>query len=68
MREATIAGADHLLIHCEDDQIVPINDSSKKSAKLIKGAKEIYTTSAINVLSCHYVTMRKTSFKPSPNC
>jgi non-heme chloroperoxidase len=26
----------------EDDQIVPINDSSKKSAKLIKGAKEIY--------------------------
>jgi non-heme chloroperoxidase len=31
-----------LLMHGEDDQIVPINDSSKKSAKLIKGAKEMY--------------------------
>lgn len=31
-----------LLMHGEDDQIVPINISSKKSAKLIKGAKEIY--------------------------
>jgi non-heme chloroperoxidase len=29
-------------VHGEDDQIVPIKDSSKKSAKLIKGAKEIY--------------------------
>ena len=26
-----------LVMHGEDDQIVPINDSSKKSAKLIKG-------------------------------
>jgi non-heme chloroperoxidase len=31
-----------LIMHGEDDQIVPINDSSKKSARLIKGAKEIY--------------------------
>ncbi len=31
-----------LVMHGEDDQIVPIKDSSKKSAKLIKGAKEIY--------------------------
>ena len=31
-----------LIMHGEDDQIVPINDSSKRSAKLIKGAKEIY--------------------------
>lgn len=31
-----------LLMHGEDDQIVPINDSSKRSAKLIKGVKEIY--------------------------
>lgn len=31
-----------LVIHGEDDQIVPIKDSAKKSARLIKGAKEIY--------------------------
>jgi len=29
-------------MHGEDDQIVPINDTAKKSAKLIKGAKEMY--------------------------
>jgi non-heme chloroperoxidase len=31
-----------LLMHGEDDQIVPIDISSKKSARLIKGAQEIY--------------------------
>jgi non-heme chloroperoxidase len=31
-----------LIMHGEDDQIVPINDTAKKSAKLIKGAREIY--------------------------
>src|SRR5436853_801474 len=31
-----------LVMHGEDDQIVPINDSGKKSAKLIKGAKAIF--------------------------
>jgi non-heme chloroperoxidase len=31
-----------LLIHGEDDQIVPIDLSSRKSVKLIKGAAEIY--------------------------
>ena len=31
-----------LLMHGEDDQIVPINISSRKAAKLIKGATEIY--------------------------
>lgn len=31
-----------LIMHGEDDQIVPINDTAKKSAKLIKEAKEIY--------------------------
>jgi non-heme chloroperoxidase len=31
-----------LLMHGEDDQIVPIDISSRKSAKLIKGAAEIY--------------------------
>jgi len=31
-----------LVLHGEDDQIVPVKDSAPKSAKLIKGAKEIY--------------------------
>jgi non-heme chloroperoxidase len=31
-----------LVMHGEDDQIVPIKDSAKKSAQLIRGAKEIY--------------------------
>lgn len=31
-----------LVMHGEDDQIVPIKDSAKKSARLIKGATEIY--------------------------
>jgi non-heme chloroperoxidase len=31
-----------LLMHGEDDQIVPIDASSRKSARLIKGAVEIY--------------------------
>ena len=31
-----------LLLHGEDDQIVPVHHSAKKSARLIKGAKDIY--------------------------
>src|SRR6478672_6365032 len=31
-----------LVMHGEDDQIVPIKDSANKSAKLIKGAKELF--------------------------
>jgi len=31
-----------LVMHGEDDQIVPVKDSAKKSAKLIKGSQEIY--------------------------
>jgi non-heme chloroperoxidase len=31
-----------LVLHGEDDQIVPVKDSAKKSARLIKNAKEIY--------------------------
>jgi non-heme chloroperoxidase len=31
-----------LVMHGEDDQIVPVKDSGKKSAKLIAGAVEIY--------------------------
>jgi non-heme chloroperoxidase len=31
-----------LVLHGEDDQIVPVNDSARKSARLIEGAKDIY--------------------------
>ena len=31
-----------LLLHGEDDQIVPVHDSARKSERLIKGAKAIY--------------------------
>jgi non-heme chloroperoxidase len=31
-----------LVLHGEDDQVVPVNDSARKSARLIKGAKDIY--------------------------
>ncbi len=31
-----------LLMHGEDDQVVPVHDSSRKSARLITGAVEIY--------------------------
>ena len=31
-----------LVMHGEDDQIVPVKDAANKSARLIKGAKEIY--------------------------
>jgi len=31
-----------LLLHGEDDQVVPVTISSKKSAKLIRGSQEIY--------------------------
>jgi pimeloyl-ACP methyl ester carboxylesterase len=30
-----------LVMHGEDDQIVPVQDSAKKSARLIKGAAEV---------------------------
>ena len=31
-----------LMMHGEDDQIVPVKDSARKSARLIEGAEEIY--------------------------
>ncbi|MDQ0570558.1 non-heme chloroperoxidase [Variovorax paradoxus] len=31
-----------LILHGEDDQIVPVHDSAKKSVQLVKGAKAIY--------------------------
>ena len=40
-----------LVMHGEDDQIVPVKDAAKKSARLIKGAKEIYYPGAPHVLT-----------------
>jgi non-heme chloroperoxidase len=31
-----------LVMHGEDDQVVPVHDSARKSARLIRGAREIY--------------------------
>src|SRR5690606_21514182 len=31
-----------LVLHGEDDQIVPVKNSAMKSAKLIRGAKDVY--------------------------
>jgi len=40
-----------LLMHGEDDQIVPINDSAKKSERIIKNAKAIYYPGAAHGLT-----------------
>jgi non-heme chloroperoxidase len=40
-----------LVMHGEDDQIVPVKDAAKKSARLIKGAKEIYYPGAAHGLT-----------------
>ena len=31
-----------LVLHGEDDQIVPVHDSARKSARMIRGAKDVY--------------------------
>jgi non-heme chloroperoxidase len=51
-----------LIMHGEDDQIVPINDTAKKSAKLINGAKEIYYPGLPHGLPQHMAT------KLTPTC
>jgi non-heme chloroperoxidase len=44
-----------LVMHGEDDQIVPVKDSAKKSARLIKGAEEIYYPGAPHGLTATLV-------------
>jgi non-heme chloroperoxidase len=44
-----------LVMHGEDDQIVPVKDSAKKSARLIKGAEEIYYPGAPHGLTATHV-------------
>jgi hypothetical protein len=40
-----------LVMHCDDDQVVPVKDSARKSARLIKGARDIYYPGAPHVLT-----------------
>jgi non-heme chloroperoxidase len=40
-----------LVLHGEDDQIVPVKDSARKSARLIKGAKDVYYPGASHGLT-----------------
>lgn len=44
-----------LVLHGEDDQIVPVKDSSKKSAKLIKNVEEIYYPDAPHGITATHV-------------
>jgi len=43
-----------LLLHGEDDQIVPVRDSSVKSARLIAGAKDIYLPGAPHGITANH--------------
>jgi non-heme chloroperoxidase len=43
-----------LVLHGEDDQIVPVRDSAVKSARLIKGAKDIYYPGAPHGITATY--------------
>jgi len=45
-----------LLLHGEDDQIVPVKDSSKKAARLIKGAKDVYFPGAPHGITATHQT------------
>ena len=43
-----------LVLHGEDDQVVPVNDSAGKSARLIQGAQEIYYPGAPHGLTASH--------------
>src|SRR5262245_42382201 len=45
-----------LLIHGEDDQIVPVKDSSMRAARLIKGAKDVYYPGAPHGITATHQT------------
>jgi non-heme chloroperoxidase len=45
-----------LLLHGEDDQIVPVKDSSKKAARLIKGARDVYIPGAPHGITATHQT------------
>jgi non-heme chloroperoxidase len=43
-----------LVMHGEDDRIVPINDSAKKSVHLIHGVRAVYCPGKLHRLSSTY--------------
>ena len=45
-----------LVLHGEDDQIVPVKDSARKSARLITGAREIYYPGAPHGITATHQT------------
>ena len=45
-----------LVLHGEDDQIVPVSDSARKSARLIKGAKDVYYPGAPHGITATHQT------------
>jgi non-heme chloroperoxidase len=45
-----------LVLHGEDDQIVPVKDSARKSARVIKGAKDVYYPGAPHGLTSTHQT------------
>jgi len=49
-------------MHGEDDQIVPIDISGRRSAKLIKGAKELFTQ------ACRMASLPRMQIKSTPTC
>ncbi|HEY9429704.1 MAG TPA: alpha/beta hydrolase [Gemmatimonadaceae bacterium] len=58
-----------LVLHGEDDQIVPVKDSARKSARLIKGAKDVYYPGAphgITITNQDQVNAELLSFLESP--
>ena len=58
-----------LVLHGEDDQVVPIKDSAMKSARLIKGAKDVYYPGAphgITMTHQDQVNAELLSFLESP--
>jgi dienelactone hydrolase len=54
-----------LVLHGEDDQIVPVKDSARKSAKLIKGAKETYYPGAPHGLTATHQDQVNADLLPS---
>ena len=51
-----------LVMHGEDDQIVPVKDSAKKSARLIKGRRKFI------IRACRTVSLPRTRIKSTPTC
>jgi non-heme chloroperoxidase len=51
-----------LVLHGEDDQIVPVKDSARKSAKIVKDAKEVYYPGAPHGLTATHADQVNAEF------